>query len=360
MDIGIFGLGQCGKTTIFSLLTGVSRENEVHRNESVHGIAKIYDERVIELSKIFNPKKTIFANLSFIDIPAFDLSLSSKEKNKIFQFIQNSDAILMILRGFSDDSVAWAEGTGNVLDQFELIKSEFLIRDIEVVENRISRLEENKKKKKPTKEEEREEELLRDISVAFESEKYISQMGLDGKDLKILGSLALFTAKPIIVVTNLDEDEFTDKNYPKRDELIEKIRGNGFSFIEICGKMEKEISNLDEEDKKMFMEDLGINETGIERLSKVVYEHIGLISFLTVGEDEVRAWTIEKNLTAKEAAGKIHSDLEKHFIKAEKIAYDDFMKYKNMSEAKKEGAVKIVGKDEIVYDGDILHIRANA
>ncbi len=360
MDIGIFGLSQCGKTTMFSLLTGVDRENEVHRNDSFSGIAKIYDKRVIELSNIFNPKKTIFANLSFIDIPAFDLSLSNKEKNRIFQFIQNSDAILIILRGFLDESVAWPDGTVDVMDQFEIIKSEFLIRDIEVVENRLSRLEETKKKKKLSKEEEREEELLVEISKEFESERYISQMGLEKKDLKILGSLALFTAKPMVVAVNLDEEGFTNKDYTKREQLMKEIKENFFSFIEICGKLEKEISNLEDEDKKIFMEDLGIYETGIERLSKVVYEHIGLISFLTVGEDEVRAWTIEKNITAKEAAGKIHSDLAKHFIKAEKIPYEEFMKYKSMSEAKKEGAIKIVGKDEIVYDGDILHVRANA
>jgi len=359
MEIGIFGLPLSGKTTIFSLLTGVDTSGS-HRTESHTGVAKIYDERVAKLSEIFKPKKTTYATLSFIDIPSFDPSANRKEKNRIFQFIQNADALLAVVRTFRDPTVPWPVGAETPKQQLDAIITELLLRDMEVVENRIQRLNESSKKKKLTKEEEKELEVLGEIKNALEEEKFVSQLGLEADILKLLGSLSLFTAKPLIIVANTDDEQFTEGNYDGKEDIKATCEENGFAYMELSGKIEMEINELEDEEKEAFMEELGIKESGIQRLSRVVYEHIGLMSFLTVGDDEVRAWTIKKGSTAREAAGKIHTDLAKNFIRAEVIPYQTFIEIGDMHEAKNKGLVKLVGRDEIIHDGDIVHIRANA
>lgn len=359
MEIGIFGLPRSGKSTLFTLLTGVEQRSE-HKLETRTAVAKVYDSRVEELSKIFNPKKTIFATVSFVDIPGYDLAANQKEKNRILQSIQNSDALIAVVRTFESAWVPWAPGIDNPLKQLETIETELLIRDIEVVENRLARLEEARKKRKLTKEEERELELLAIIQNGFEENKFVSQVELSQEDSKLLGSLALFTAKPVVVAMNMDEKQFSADDYPEKSTVLRRIKANGFAYIELSGKIEAELSSLTPEDRELFMQELGILESGINRLSRVVYEHMGLISFLTVGEDEVRAWTVKRGTSAKEAAGKIHTDLEKNFIRAEVIPYEDFMTVKDMHLAKSQGLVKLVSKDEIVKDGDIFHVRANA
>ncbi|CCU86301.1 MULTISPECIES: redox-regulated ATPase YchF [Mesotoga] len=359
MEIGIFGLPLSGKSTLFTLLTGVEPHSS-HKNEAHTAVAKVHDRRVDELSKIFNPKKTVYATVSFTDIPGYDLAANQKEKNRILQFIQNSEAVMAVVRAFKDTSVPWPTGAYTPVKQLETIETELLVRDMEVVEGRLLKLEEAKKKRKLSADEERETELLHLIEKGFDENSFASQLELAEDDLKLLGSLALFTAKPIIVAINLDEDQFSANDYPERETLLQRISERNFAHIELSGKIESELMELSEEDRGIFMEELGISESGIERLSRVVYEHMGLISFLTVGEDEVRAWTIKKNTPAKAAAGKIHTDLERSFIRAEVIPYDEFMTVRNMQEAKAKGMVKIVGKEEIVKDGDIFHVRANA
>ncbi len=359
MEIGIFGLPLSGKSTLFSLLTGVE-QHPLHHNEASTSIAKVYDKRIEELSKIYNPKKTVFATVAFVDIPGYDLSSSQKEKNRVLQFIQNSDAILSVIRAFRDPAVPWAPGSESPIKQLLNIETELLLRDMEVVENRVVRLEEARKKRKLTKEEERELELLSTVQRGFEENVFVSRLGFSDDDLRLLGSLSLFTSKPLIVAINLDEEQFSAGEYLEKDTVLKHILDNNFAYIELSGKIEAELNALPEEDRTLFMEELGISQSGIQRLSGVVYKHMNLISFLTVGEDEVRAWTIRKGTHAKSAAGKIHSDLEKNFIKAEVIAYDEFVKVGSMQEAKSRGMVKIVGKEEVVRDGDIFHVRANA
>ena len=359
MEIGIFGLPLSGKSTLFTLLTGVEPHSS-HKNEAHTAVAKVHDRRVDELSKIFNPKKTVYATVSFTDIPGYDLSANQKEKNRILQFIQNSEAVLAVVRAFKDPSVPWPTEAYTPVKQLETIETELFVRDMEVVENRLVRLEEAKKKRKLSSEEERETELLHIIEKGFEDNSFASQLEFSEEDMKLLGSLSLFTAKPIIVAINIDEEQLSTGNYPEREALVQRIEQNGFAHIELSGKIEAELVELSEEDRELFMEELGISESGIERLSGVVYQHMGLISFLTVGEDEVRAWTIKKNTPAKEAAGKIHTDLERSFIRAEVIPYEEFMTIGSMQEAKAKGLVKVVGKEEIVKDGDIFHVRANA
>ncbi len=359
MDIGIFGLSLSGKTTLFTLLTDVDTSN-VHHNQPLHGVAEIFDERLEKLSKIYNPKKTTYTTLNFTDIPGFNLSINQKEKNKIFQEIQNADSIVAVIRAFSNPTVPWPENLDNPVKQINAVQSEFVIRDLDIVETRLKRLEEEKNKKGIDKEEQKEQELLEKIKEHLENEKFVDQLDLDEHEKKIIGSLSLFTGKPVVFAVNLDEEQIKNEHYEGKNEVITECENNGFAYTEFSGKIEQELKELDDEERKLFMDDLGIKESGIKRFSRVVYNFIGLISFFTVSEDEVKAWTIRKSATAIEAAAKVHTDLAKHFIKAEIVHFDNFNKAGSMSEAKKEGLVKLAGKDEVIHDGDILYIKANA
>ena len=321
MEIGIFGLPLSGKTTLFTLLTGVEPNASGRKVEASVGVARVHDTRVDELSRIFKPKKTIYATLTFVDLPSYDPAANRKEKNRILQSIQNSDAVLAVLRAFADDSVPWPTGGETPAQQLAAIKAELLLRDMEVVEGRMGRLDEGFRKRRLTPEEEKERLVLLAVQQALEEEKLVSQLGLSEDDLRLVGSLALFTAKPVIVAVNMDEDQFAAGSFPQEEVVRALCAEHGFALIELSGKTEAEIAALDEADRTAFMEALGIGESGIERLSRVVYEHVGLVSFLTVGEDEVRAWTIRRGTSAKGAAGKIHTDLEHHFIRAEIIPY---------------------------------------
>lgn len=359
MKIGILGLPLTGKTTIFSLLTNKPYDGS-YKQDAEERVANVMDERLEKLTAMYNPKKTVHATLNFIDIPSYNTSADRKEKNRILQMIQTVDAIILVIRAFKNDSVPFPEGAEMPTDQLDTLKTELIIRDLEVVENRLTRLIEQNKKKKPTKEEERQVKVLEEIKPVLEEGKFASTIEISDEDKKLISSLSLFTLKPIIVVVNVDEDQLMDETYPEKDTLLKSCADENFAYIEICGKTEADLVELDEEERKEFMDELGIERPGIDRLSKTVYDHLGLITFFTVGEDEVRAWTINKGTTMKKAAGKIHTDLEKGFVKAEVMHYDDLIKLGSEEEVKKAGLWRLAGKEEIVKDGDILTIRANA
>ncbi|GAB6189891.1 redox-regulated ATPase YchF [Marinitoga arctica] len=359
MKIGILGLPLTGKTTIFSLLTNKPYDGS-YKQEAEERVANVMDERIEKLAKMYNPKKTVRATLNFIDIPSYNTSADRKEKNRILQMIQTVDSIILVIRAFENGSVPFPEGAESPIDQLETLKTEMIIRDLEVVENRLNRLIEQNKKKKPTKEEERQVKILEEIKPVLEDGKFASKIELNDEDKKLISSLALFTLKPIIVVVNVDENQLINYDYPNKKDLIQICEEENFAYIEISGKIEADLIELEPDEKEEFMKELGIERPGIARLSKVVYDHLGLITFFTVGEDEVRAWTINKGTTMKKAAGKIHSDLEKGFVKAEVMHYEDLIKLGSEEEVKKAGLWRLAGKEEIVKDGDILTIRANA
>jgi hypothetical protein len=355
MDIGILGLPYVGKTTIFNLLTN-SDESGFAKHKSEKRVVKVHDERVAKLSEIYKPKKTTYATINFIDIPGLDPSASSKEKNEIYMEIQNVDSLLLVVRTFRDDSILMDEKYSSPLSQLEALKYEMLFRDMEICETRINRIVQ--KKNKASKEELKQMELIKTIKAKLEDDLMIYQMGLTDEETKEVASFSFFTSKPIVVAFNVDEDQLNN-NFDGEEEALKFCRTNNFANLKICGKMEMEIGQLDEDDKIEFLKDLGLKETGIQRLTKVVYDHVGLISFFTVGEDEVRAWTIKKGTTMKKAAGKIHSDLERGFIRAEVVNYEDFIKLGSMKAVRDSGLLRLEGKDTIVQDGDILNIRFN-
>ncbi|MEA2065929.1 MAG: DUF933 domain-containing protein [Thermotogota bacterium] len=359
MDIGIFGLTLSGKTTLFRLLTDKDT-SKAHHNEAIHGVAEIFDGRLKRLSDIYDPGKTTYATLNFTDIPGYDLSINRKEKNRIFQEIQNVDSIVAVIRAFNNPAVPWPENLDNSVKQMNAVQSEFILRDMDIVETRLKRLAEDKNKKGISKEEVQEEAILTEIDRQLADEKFVHQLNLGEHEKKIVRSLSLFTAKPIVFAINLDENQLKNDDYECKSEIVRMCESYNFAYTEFSGKIEQELKELDSEERDLFMEDLGIDENSLKRFSKVVYDFVGLISFFTASESEVRAWTIHKGATAIEAASKIHTDLAKHFIKAEIINFEDFVKAGNMAEAKKEGLVKLSGKDEIIHDGDILYIKANA
>jgi GTP-binding protein YchF len=359
MIIGIFGLPACGKTTLFSLLTGMKVDSAKLLKEGVTGTALVHDARVDELAAIFNPDKTTYASLTFTDMPGFNLEASRNEKTRVMQFIQNSDAILAVVRAFDNLSVPWPTGCDTPAQQFDTIRTELLLRDLAVVENRLERITETERKRhKLTDDEKHERQTLLLVKEKLEAEQLVSQQEWEANDRKIMGSLGLFTAKPIILAVNTDEQQFEQRSFPDQEYVKAGCTRNGFAYLELSGKIETEISELEEADRELFLKELGFNESGIQRLSQVVYRRVGLISFLTVGEDEVRAWTIRRNTCARDAAGAIHTSLSKNFIRAEVISYDSFMTVKDLKVAKAQNLIHLAGKDEIVNDGDIFHVRA--
>lgn len=356
MNIGILGLPLTGKTTLFNLLTSQQRQTNSFASRKMKniGVAKIADERVNYLSSIYQPKKTTYATIEVIDIPGISPDIPNKEKQEVFNQIQNADALLMIVRVFQDPLIP---GDTDSLSQAESLVYEILLRDLEITENRINRLKQSKKKL--THQEEIEELLLEKCYAHLSDDQLLITKSLTEDELKLLSGFGLFTLKPIIIAINLDEEQLRNNKFPNQEKFNQFIENHKMASIPICGKMEMEINELTEEEKKLFLEDLGFQETGIERLSNVLYQHLGLISFFTVGKDEVKAWTITKDMPAVKAAGKIHSDIERGFIRAEVVRFEDFKQLASMQKVKEKGLLKVEGKNTIIKDGDIINFRFN-
>jgi GTP-binding protein YchF len=359
VNIGIFGLSGSGKSTVFSLLTGVKLDPAVLRKDGVVATALVHDPRVDELAKVFRPRKTTYASLTFTDMPGFDPEASRNEKTRVMQFIQNSDALLCVVRAFASISVPWPLGSETPVRQLETITSELILRDLGVVENRLERIAEAEHKhRRLTEDESRERNALGAIRQILEDGQLVSQQELSPRERQLTGSLGLFTAKPVIIAVNIDEAQLERSVFPDRDAVREQCARNGFALIELSGRLETEIGQLADGDREVFLKEYGFSETGVQRLSRVVYQHVGLISFLTVGDDEVRAWTVRRDTCARDAAGAIHSRLAKTFIRAEVIPYETFMTVRDLNTARSRSLIRLAGRDEFVRDGDIFHVRA--
>ncbi len=356
MKIGILGMPLTGKTTLFNLLTGQEKEVSAFSTKGTKniGVAKVHDQRIDYLSSLYHPKKTTYATIELIDIAGISPELSSREKSEIFGLIQDTEALLFAVRLFEDPTVS---GETNPLTQIDNLRYELLLRDLEVVENRLERLAHTKKKL--THEELFEIEILKKCNQGLSEDQFLSKLEFTEDEMKKLSGFSFYTLKPIIIARNLSEEQFRTGTFFGKEELEKIVRENGMASIDICGKMEMEINQLEEEERKMFLEDLGLKESGIERLSRICYQYLGLISFFTVGEDEVKAWTIKKNTIAKKAAGKVHSDIERGFIRAEIAKYQHLVDLGDMHKVKEKGLLKVEGKEAIIEDGDIINFRFN-
>ncbi len=338
-----------GKTTIYELLTK-QRDFSSNSMKANMAIATIPDYRIDNLTKLVNPRKTIYAQIEVIDIPG--LIPGAESNAAIFlDAVRKADALLHVVRAFEDSML----GPIQPLLDIETINYELLLADLDLIEKRITRIENNKKKKQMLT----EFNLLHRLKDALENELHLSSVEIDEAEQEIMNTYQFLTTKPILICINVSEEDLIDHNYTDYDKIQELAVETGLQVVEVSAEIEKEIAELESGERKAFMEELGLKESGIVRISRNVYEKLGLISFFTVGEMEVRAWTIDRGMTARIAAGKIHSDIERGFIRAEVVDYDDLMELGSMAAVKEKGLYRLEGKEYIVKDGDIVHFRFN-
>ncbi|HHV93771.1 MAG TPA: redox-regulated ATPase YchF [Firmicutes bacterium] len=357
MRIGIIGLPQVGKTTLFNLLTEAGASTGFgSRDKANVGVANVPDERIDYLSSIYQPRKTTYAQIEFIDIAGFGPGSNGRDTKEFLSALQNVDALVQVVRAFKSEVVPHVLGSIDVMRDVDLLQSELVLTDLSLLETRLERLTKGRVKGKDSK---LDLELLEKCRTHLEAEKPLTQVEFTQEEADLLRQYTFYTAIPMVLVVNLDEDQLAAAAYEKHTELAAWAADRGMPLIPICGKLEEEITALAPEERAPFLKDLGLEETGIARLAKTVYSHLGLISYFTVGKDEVRAWTIKAGTNAKQAAGKIHSDIERGFIRAEVVGYEDFKQVGSMTKAKEKGLCRLEGKEYVVKDGDIISFRFN-
>jgi len=360
MKIGLVGLNQTGKTTLFRLLTGKEENSYAtgRKGSANIGTCFVPDERIDFLSGLYNPKKTTYAKIDLTDVAGFSVSNdgSASGAGRFLNDLRPCDALVHVLRAFQSESVIHDLNSVDPFRDLESVEAEMLFADLEMIEKRIARI---KAGKKVTGEHELEIALLERCFDCLEKNGSISDMDLSEQEKAAIRGFAFLTEKPRLAVANLDEEQWESKSWPGIDKLQALCAGLNIPLLELCVDMELEISRLPEEDKLAFMVDLGIEQPGIAVLAQAVYAHLGLISFLTIGSDEVRAWTIEKGTVARSAAGKVHSDMERGFIRAEVVKYEDIHTLGSLSKVKEKGLFRLEGKEYIVVDGDIIDFRFN-
>ena len=364
MKLGIVGLPNVGKSTLFNSLTkaGAAAENFPFCTIDPNvGVVTVPDERVDTLGKMYASKKVTHATIEFVDIAGLVKGASKGEGlgNQFLANIRETDAIVHVVRCFEDPNVVHVDGSVDPLRDIETINLELIFADIEVIDRRLAKVS---KQARVQKEYQKEENLLLTLKGMLEEGKTVKTYEpADEDEEKLLKEFSLLTGKPVIYAANVSEDDLADDGASNAG--VEKVRefakSEGSGVFVVCANIEQEISELDEEDKALFLEDLGLKESGLDKLIRASYSLLGLISFLTCGEDESRAWTIKKGTKAPQAAGKIHTDFERGFIKAEVVAYDRLMECGSMAAAKEKGLVGMEGKEYVVKDGDIILFRFN-
>ncbi len=353
MKIGLIGLPLTGKTTVFNLLTGRAEETSAYSGKAETHLARIDvpDPRVDELSRIFEPKKTTYGDIEFADLVGLGVGGGSGLGSAALEELRNLDALVHVVRLFEDEAVPRDHSSSGPLGDVEAMEQELILTDLILVEKRIEKLE--KDIQKGRKELVPERDLMLKLREALEAEKPLRDLEFRSDELSLLRTYQLISRVPMIVLANGDAGD----EMPADLEALCEDRG--LARLAMNGLTEWEITQLDAAERDEFLADLGVSEPARDRFIRLCYSLLELISFFTVGGDEVRAWTIRKDLPAVRAAGKIHSDLERGFIRAETIDYESFKDLGSMAEAKKQGALRLEGKDYPVQDGDILTIRFN-
>jgi hypothetical protein len=354
VDVGLIGLPFSGKTTVFNLLTNLKAETNAFgagKTESRRGLAPIPDPRLDRLAQMYHPRKKTSATIAVVDVPGLSRS-ENGGPNRFLNDVRMVDALVHVVRGFPSDLL----GAPHLLEDIQDMELELGLSDLDLLEKRRTRITTGKK---ITPELRQELSLIERLTDALEHDQRLEQMDLPEEDLRLIRGYQFLTLKPAIWVINLDDHAFQSGQYDDR-ETIENLAGEkGIPVVLMAAAMEQEMEELSAQDRAMFMQDLGIKESGLTRVAQAIYRKLGLISFLTAGEDEVRAWTIRQGDTAKTAAGKIHSDIERGFIRAEVVAFHDLDQAGSMVQAKEAGLVRLEGKDYIMHDGDVVNFRFN-
>ena len=365
MKLGIVGLPNVGKSTLFNSLTKAGAESANYPFCTIDpnvGVVTVPDERLNVLGEMYHTKKIIPAAIEFVDIAGLVKGASKGEGlgNQFLANIREVDAIVHVVRCFENSNIVHVDGSINPLRDIETINLELIFSDLEILERRISKVSKVARNHKSAA---KELALLNKIKAHLEDGKLAKtfEEADDEEEQAWLESYNLLTYKPVIYAANVSEDDLADDaaNNEGVQAVREYAKGEQSEVFVVCAEIEAEISELDDDEKKMFLEDLGLKESGLEKLIKASYHLLGLISYLTAGEQECRAWTITKGTKAPQAAGKIHTDFERGFIRAEVVSYDDLMACGTHAAAKEKGLVRLEGKDYVVQDGDIIVFRFN-
>ncbi|MGN6733745.1 MAG: DUF933 domain-containing protein [Candidatus Binatia bacterium] len=341
MKVGLIGHRAAGKTTIFNMLTGLQAQvGGFAGKQEIHlGVIKVPDPRIARLSQIFKPKKTTYAEIRFTDFPPNEGEENLKSNQMLLTQMREVDAITLILRDFGS--------AANPVRELTDLLTEMILADLTVVENRRSRLK--KEKARP-----QEEALLERCNEALENEQSLRTLALTVDEENLASGFGFLSRKPLLVIFNQAEEQ-AGRPLPK--DYQAELGRRGLQGLALTGKLEMEIVQLDEKDRAAFLKEIGIEQPARDRFIRAMYGLMDLLSFFTTGEDEVRAWTITKGTVAKKAAGKIHSDIERGFIRAEVVTYDEFIVYGSEAKCKEAGKLRLEGKDYLVKDGDIIHFR---